>query len=116
MAAFNTFSLSKVYDSATSILMNRFYDNIFRGDNPRRALENSQRFLRLYDKGQYNAPKYWARFILVDDLDRNIGKQLSEHERNYFINDVIDMKELYVMESFSQNIRIVAMLGFESLT
>lgn len=96
-------SLSKVYDSATSILMNRFYDNIFRGDNPRRALENSQRFLRLYDKGQYNAPKYWARFILVDDLDRNIGKQLSEHERNYFINDVIDMKELYVMESFSQN-------------
>ena len=92
-------SLSKVYDTATSILMNRFYDNIFRGDNPRRALENAQRFLRLYDKGQYNDTTFWARFVLVDDLDRNIGVSVSENEKKMLLRDIIGMEEIYSMSS-----------------
>lgn len=96
-------SLSKVYDTATSILMNRFYDNIFRGDNPRRALENAQRFLRLYDKGQYNNPKFWAHFILVDDLDRNIGLSLTGNEKDYFLNHIIGMEEIYSMSDMFPN-------------
>ncbi len=99
-------SLSKVYDSATSILMNRFYDNIFRGDNPRRALENSQRFLRLYDKGQYNDPRFWARFILVDDLDRNIGLSITVIEKNYFLDHIIGMKEIYSMNDILPKIEM----------
>ena len=88
-------SLSKVYDTATSILMNRFYENIFRGDNPRRALENAQRFLRLYNRNQYDSPEFWSRFILIDDLDRNIGNLLTAQEKDWFLYDIISMDKMY---------------------
>lgn len=88
-------SLSEVDDRATSLLMKRFYDNLFRGDNPRRALENAQRYLRLYGHGQFNRPEYWASFILVDDLDRNVGVGVSEECKQAFLSEIIHIDELY---------------------
>lgn len=88
-------SLSEVDDRATSLLMKRFYDNLFRGDNPRRALENAQRYLRLYGHGQFNKPEYWASFILVDDLDRNVGVGVSDECKQAFLSEIIHIDELY---------------------
>lgn len=88
-------SLSAVNDFATSVLMKRFYENLFRGDNPRRALENAQRYIRLYDKGKYNDPNYWASFILVDDLDRNVGANVSEECKQAFLDEIVGMNDIY---------------------
>ena len=43
-------TLSQVNDTVTCLLMKRFYDNLFRGDNPRRALENAQRYINIYSE------------------------------------------------------------------
>ncbi len=88
-------SLSEVSDTVTSLLMKRFYENLFRGDNPRRALENAQRYIRLYGRGQFNAPDYWAAFILVDDLDRNLGLNVSANEKNFFMEQILRSKDIY---------------------
>lgn len=88
-------SLSEVNDRATGLLMKRFYDNLFRGDNPRRALENAQRYLRLYGDGRFNKPEYWASFILVDDLDRNVGTGVSDECKQAFLSEIIHIDELY---------------------
>ena len=88
-------TLSEVNDTVTSLLMMRFYDNIFRGDNPRRALENAQRFIRLIGKGQYNKKELWESFVLVDDLDRNIGINISDEYKTDFLNNIVEWKNIY---------------------
>lgn len=88
-------SLSQVNDTVTGLLMKSFYDNIFRGDNPRRALENAQRYVRLRDNGRFNDPIYWASFILVDDIDNNIGQYVSQSYRDKFLSHIIDAENLY---------------------
>ena len=88
-------SLSNVSDTATSILMKRFYHNLFRGDNPRRALINAQRYIRLLGNGRFNHPKYWSTFILVDDIDRNVGQDVSDTCKQAFLNEIIDIESIY---------------------
>ena len=88
-------TLSEVNDTVTSLLMKRFYDNLFRGDNPRRALENAQRYIRLHGNGQFNKSEYWTPFVLVDDLDRNIGKNISQKDKDSFLFEIIKLEELY---------------------
>ena len=88
-------SLSNVSDTVTSILMKRFYNNLFRGDNPRRALINAQRYIRLLGNGRFNHPKYWSTFILVDDIDRNIGQNISDTCKLAFLNEIVDIESIY---------------------
>ena len=88
-------TLSEVNDTVTSLLMKRFYDNLFRGDNPRRALENAQRYIRLHGNGQFNKLEYWTPFVLVDDLDRNIGKNISPKDKDFFLSDIIKLENVY---------------------
>lgn len=88
-------SLSEVNDTVTDLLMKRFYDNIFRGDNPRRALENAQRYIRLHGNGQFNKLDYWASFILVDDLDRNVGRNISEEIKREFLTTIVESDKIY---------------------
>lgn len=100
-------SLSNVNDEPTSILMKRFYENIFRGDNPRRALENAQMYLRIYldtyKDGLYKDSLDWKKFILVDDLDRNIGQGVTEEEREYFLDDIIGLRDVYTATQLFPN-------------
>lgn len=100
-------SLANVNDEPTSILMKRFYENIFRGDNPRRALENSQMYLRIYldtyKDGLYKDSLDWKKFILVDDLDRNIGQGVTEEEQEHFLNKIVGLRELYAVSQFLPN-------------
>ncbi len=92
-------SLANVNDEPTSILMKRFYENIFRGDNPRRALENAQMYLRIYldtyKDGLYKDSLDWKKFILVDDLDRNIGQNVTDEEREYFLDEIVGLRDVY---------------------
>ena len=88
-------SLSEVSDTVTTLLITRFYDNIFRGDNPRRALENAQRYVRLHGSGQFNRPELWSTFVLVDDLDRNVAEGITEAEKNEFLETIIRQKDIY---------------------
>lgn len=74
-------SLWKVDDQATSLLMQRFYENYFRGQKGKllwkepmtkaQALQEAKYWLRNYtnDGGAkpYSHPAYWAAFILVGD-------------------------------------------------
>lgn len=100
-------SLANVNDEPTSILMKRFYENIFRGDNPRRALENAQMYLRIYldtyKDGLYKDSLDWKKFILVDDLDRNIGQNITQDEQEYFLNNIVGLRELYTISQFLPN-------------
>lgn len=100
-------SLANVNDEPTSILMKRFYENIFRGDNPRRALENAQMYLRIYldtyKDGLYKDSLDWKKFILVDDLDRYIGQNITKEEQDYFLNDIVGLRELYAAYQFLPN-------------
>lgn len=100
-------SLANVNDEPTSILMKRFYENIFRGDNPRRALENAQMYLRIYldtyKDGLYKDSLDWKKFILVDDLDRNIGQNITQDEQEYFLNNIVGLRELYAVSQFLPN-------------
>lgn len=92
-------TLDTVNDEITKLLMIRFYENLFRGNDPRSALETAQRFLQRYlvryDNGKYKNSEEWKKFILVDDLDRNIGKDVTDYEREYFLNEIVGLRDLY---------------------
>lgn len=92
-------TLDTVNDDITKMLMIRFYENLFRGNDPRSALESAQRylirFLARYDKGKYKDSEEWKKFILVDDLDRNIGQNVTDEERQYFLDEIVGLRELY---------------------
>lgn len=92
-------TLDTVNDEITKLLMIRFYENLFRGKDPRSALESAQRFLQRYlvryDNGKYKNSEEWKKFILVDDLDRNIGKDVTDYEREYFLNEIVGLRDLY---------------------
>ena len=62
-------SLDKVDDEATRILMVEFYRNLMNGKTKRQSLQEAQQYLRKVDNGKYDAPKYWASFIMLDGLD-----------------------------------------------
>lgn len=100
-------SLSEVNDTVTGLLMKRFYDNLFRGDNPRRALENAQRYIRLHGNGQFNKSEYWASFILVDDLDRNVGNEISVNSRKYFLTDILKSDDIYNEDAKFPNLDVI---------
>lgn len=100
-------TLSEVNDTVTSLLMKRFYDNLFRGDNPRRALENAQRYIRLHGNGRFNKPEYWTPFILVDDLDRQIGNGLAEIQIKCFLNEIIEVQNIYTENFLFPNWNII---------
>jgi CHAT domain-containing protein len=61
-------SLWKVDDQATQVLMTAFHRNLIAGQNKREAFQNAQFALRTYDN-KYDAPNYWAAFVLLDALE-----------------------------------------------
>ena len=63
-------SLWNVDDEATCMLMTEFYRNWI-GDGKRKhdALEAAKRTVRSHKEKGWDAPKYWAAFILLDALD-----------------------------------------------
>jgi CHAT domain-containing protein len=61
-------SLWKVNDEATLVLMSEFYNNLVNGQDKINSLKNAQHFLRSFDEGQYDDPKYWAAFIILDAI------------------------------------------------
>ena len=62
-------SLDKVDDEATRILMVEFYRNLMNGKTKRESLQEAQQYLRKVDNGKYDAPRYWASFIMLDGLN-----------------------------------------------
>ena len=56
-------SLWKVPDIPTSILMDYFYQNLFKGMEVRPSLIEAQKQLQ---KEGYTDPFYWASFIVID--------------------------------------------------
>ena len=62
-------SLDKVDDESTRILMVEFYRNLMSGKTKRQSLQDAQQYLRKVDNGKYDAPKYWASFIMLDGLN-----------------------------------------------
>ena len=61
-------SLDKVDDEATRILMVEFYRNLMSGKTKLQSLKDAQQYLREYENGKYDDPKYWASFIMLDGL------------------------------------------------
>jgi CHAT domain-containing protein len=66
-------SLWKVDDEATQILMTQFYKNLVSGQSKRQSLRSAQKYLREYNRGQFDKPEYWAAFILLDGIEKNQG-------------------------------------------
>lgn len=62
-------SLDKVDDEATRTLMVEFYRNLMSGKTKRQSLQDAQQYLRKFDNGKYDNPKYWASFIMLDGLN-----------------------------------------------
>lgn len=62
-------SLHKVDDEATKILMVEFYRNLMSGKSKLQSLKDAQQYLRIVENGKYDAPKYWASFIMLDGLN-----------------------------------------------
>ena len=62
-------SIDKVDDEATRILMVEFYKNLMSGKSKYQSLKGAQKYLREYDNGKYDNPKYWSSFIMLDGLD-----------------------------------------------
>lgn len=62
-------SLWEVNDEATQILMTQFYKNLVSGQSKRQSLLSAQKYLREYNNGRFNEPKYWAAFILLDGMN-----------------------------------------------
>ena len=62
-------SLREVNDEATQILMTQFYKNLVSGQSKRQSLHSAQKYLREYNNGRFNEPKYWAAFILLDGIN-----------------------------------------------
>ena len=63
-------SLWKVDDQATQILMTAFYHHLVDGQSPRSAFLAAQQHLRHIENGRFNAPIYWAAFILLDAMEK----------------------------------------------
>lgn len=64
-------SLWEVNDEATQILMTQFYKNLVSGQSKRQSLRSAQKYLREYNRGQFDKPEYWAAFILLDGIEKN---------------------------------------------
>lgn len=62
-------SLDKVDDEATRILMVEFYRNLMNGKTKYQSLKEAQKHLREVENGKYDAPKYWASFIMLDGIN-----------------------------------------------
>ena len=62
-------SLWKVDDYATSLFMVQFFKKYFESKSKLKAMSEAVHFLRTTDNGMWDAPKYWAAFILLDGLD-----------------------------------------------
>ena len=63
-------SLWKVDDEATCLLMTEFYKNwITQKMTKHDALETAKQVVRSHKEKGWDAPKYWAAFILLDGLD-----------------------------------------------
>ena len=60
-------SLWDVNDNATKELMVEFYKNLFNGESKLSALRKAQSLIRT--QKQYESPKYWAGFVLLDGLN-----------------------------------------------
>ena len=61
-------SLWKVDDTATQKLMTQFYKYVVSGMKYSEALTEAQNVLRLEENGKYDAPRYWAAFVLLDGI------------------------------------------------
>ena len=69
-------SLWKVDDRATQMLMTKFYEHFLSGKTKLESLTLAQKYLRDYEEeadGEkikpFEAPKYWAAFILLDAIN-----------------------------------------------
>lgn len=58
-------SLWNVNDEATEMMMTLFYQNLMSGLSRQEALNNAQKDIR---QSKFNAPFYWASFVLLDGL------------------------------------------------
>lgn len=68
-------SLWKVDDTATQLLMTRFYANLTSGMSKHEALQDAQHCLRTYERDgtrPYDKPHYWAAFILLDGIELEV--------------------------------------------
>ena len=61
-------SLWKVDDAATKILMTEMYKQLKNTASVREALTNAQLHLRTVEDGKYDNPKFWAAFIILDNI------------------------------------------------
>ena len=61
-------SLWEVDDTATKIMMTRFYENLAKGKSKYDSFREAQKNLRKYDKGLYDEPEYYAAFVLLDAI------------------------------------------------
>ena len=62
-------SLWKVDDNATNLLMTKFYENYLTKNLSKiDSLNDAQKFVRSYNGGIYDDPKYWAAFVILDAL------------------------------------------------
>ena len=62
-------SLWKVDDEATCFLMTEFYKYWMGGKNKHDALEAAKQEVRSHKERHWDAPNYWAAFILLDGMD-----------------------------------------------
>lgn len=62
-------SLWKVDDNSTCFFMTEFYKNWIAGKSKHDALETAKQAVRSHKEKGWDAPKYWAAFILLDGLD-----------------------------------------------
>lgn len=60
-------SLWSVDDAATEAFMNKFYECFLSGMSKYQSLMQAQQYVRSHE--QWKAPKYWAGFILLDDVE-----------------------------------------------
>ena len=61
-------SLWEVDDTATKIMMTRFYENLAKGKSKYDSFLEAQKYLRKYDGGLYDEPEYYAAFVLLDAI------------------------------------------------
>ena len=62
-------SLWKVDDDATCVLMTEFYKHWMGGATKHHALEMARQTVRSHKEKGWDAPKYWAAFILLDGIN-----------------------------------------------
>ena len=61
-------SLWEVDDTATKVMMTRFYENLAKGKSKYDSFRDAQNYLRKYEKGRYDEPEYYAAFVLLDSI------------------------------------------------